>query len=251
MTADPCGATSMLVQAELDGELDAAETVRLSAHLETCASCTALRAELAALSARLRGGVTRHAAPASLRAAFPVQVPQARRPVRSTWSHAVSFAGGMAVAAAAVLAVLPAHGDLTGEIVSAHIRALQPGHLVDVESTDQHTVKPWFDGRLDFAPMVRDLAPQGFPLAGARLDYLAGRPVAALVYRRRLHVIDVFVWPPGRADDRAGGRAGSDGTVQGYRVVAWVQDGMSYQAVSDLNGAELAEFVQLLRAPGP
>ena len=243
MTVDPCGDSAMLVQAELDGELDAAEALHLSAHLETCPDCAALRTELAALSARLRDGVTRHVAPASLRAAIPVRLPEVRRPVRPAWGHAISFGAGLAAAAVVALAVLPAHGDLAGEIVSAHIRALQPGHLVDVESTDQHTVKPWFDGRLDFAPTVRDLAPQGFPLAGARLDYLAGHPVAALVYRRRLHVIDVFVWPSGRA--------GSDAAVQGYRVVAWVQDGLSYQAVSDLNGAELAEFVQLLRAPGP
>ena len=243
MSARTCGSTHLLVQAELDGELDAGEVAMLSAHLETCPDCAGLQSELAGLSARLRSQASRHAAPAALRtslhAAIPAHPMQTAR--RTPWAYAASFGTGVAAAASVAFAVLPGRIDLTAETVSAHIRALQPGHLVDVESTDQHTVKPWFDGRLDFAPTVRDLADQGFPLAGARLDYLAGRPVAAMVYRRRLHLIDVFVWPSGSA--------GPGGTIQGYHVVGWMQDGMNHQAVSDLNAAELAEFVRLLQAP--
>ena len=137
--------------------------------------------------------------------------------------------------------VLPAGVGAMPDVVAAHIRALQPGHLVDVASTDRHTVKPWFDGRLDYAPPVRDFAGAGFPLVGGRLDYVAGRPVAALVYGRQKHLIDVFVWP--------GASAGSGGAVQGYNVIAWAQGGMNYRAVSDLNARELGELAGLLRRP--
>lgn len=243
MTADPCGEMHLLVQAELDGELDAAGVAALVGHLQGCPDCAALQAELGELSARLKGGLTRHAAPASLAAAILAQRP-VPRPARRRWlgwGHGASFGAGMALAAAiAGFIVLPDRGGLVPDIVAAHIRALQPGHLVDVASTDQHTVKPWFDGHLDFSPPVRDLATQGFPLVGGRLDYLADRPVAALVYRHDKHLIDVFVWP--------GDRAGVDETVQGYNVKSWIGEGMNYRAVSDLNTTELGQFVRLMRA---
>jgi anti-sigma factor RsiW len=243
MTAEPCIDMHLLVQAELDGELDAASAAALATHVEGCPGCAALQTELGLLSTQLRGGLTRHAAPASLRAAIlaqrPAFAPTRRRP---SWGHGASFGAGMAVAATiAAFIVLPDKGGVVPDIVAAHIRALQPGHLVDVASTDQHTVKPWFDGRLDYAPPVRDFAAQGFPLVGGRLDYLADRPIAALVYRRDKHLIDVFVWP--------GDRATADSTTQGYNVAGWTQDGMNFRAVSDLNAAELADFVRLLRTP--
>jgi anti-sigma factor RsiW len=229
----------LLVQAELDGELDTASAAALAAHVAGCDRCASLRSELWALSARLREGLPRHAAPASLRSAIAAQQP--RRPMR--WGHTASFGAGMALAAGiAAFIVLPDRTSMDADSVAAHIRALQPGHLMDVESTDRHTVKPWFAGRLDYAPPVRDFAAQGFPLIGGRLDYLAGRPVAALVYRRDKHLIDVFVWP--------GVRSGTDETIQGYNVIAWSQDGMNFRAVSDLNAKEMADFARLMRAPG-
>jgi len=124
-------------------------------------------------------------------------------------------------------------------VVADHIRALQPGHLLDVASTDQHTVKPWFDGRLDFAPPVKNLKADGFPLAGGRLDYLAGRAVAALVYGRRQHTINLFVWP---SNDSAGSGQGSR---NGYNFQRWSLDGMALWAVSDISAQELAEFVRI------
>ena len=129
-------------------------------------------------------------------------------------------------------------------MVASHIRALQPGHLSDVASTDQHTVKPWFDGRLGYAPPVKDLKAEGFPLAGGRLDYLAGRPVAALVYQRSQHVVELFAWPDGGHLDH--GPAAS--SRSGYNFLRWSQDGMAFWAVSDLNAQELADFVRLWRA---
>lgn len=242
MSGDACGDMRLLAQAEMDGELDAAGSVALAAHLRGCPDCTAARDEVGVLSIRLREGVTRHAAPASLRAAILAQQPAAARRRWPVWGHGASFGAGLALAAVvAGFMVAPERGGVVPDVVAAHIRALQPGHLVDIASTDQHTVKPWFDGRLDYAPPVRDFAAQGFPLMGGRLDYLANRPVAALVYHHDKHLIDVFVWP--------GKQAEADSAAQGYNVMAWVRDEMTYRAVSDLNAGELATFAGLMRAP--
>ena len=236
MTGDSCMEKQLLIQAELDGELDAAGAAALAAHVRDCADCAALQANLAALSARMREGVTRFAAPASLRGAVRA------KPAMRYWGYGATFGAGMAVAAGlAAIFVLPAGVGAMPDVVAAHIRALQPGHLLDVASTDRHTVKPWFDGRLDYAPPVRDFAAAGFHLLGGRLDYVTGGPVAALVYGRDKHLIDVFVWP--------GAQAASDGEVQGYNVIAWSQGGMNYRAVSDLNRRDLASLAALLRAP--
>src|SRR5205085_811774 len=130
---------------------------------------------------------------------------------------------------------------LTEQILAGHVRALQPGHLEDVASDDRHTVKPWFDGRIDFAPPVKDLAAQRFPLKGGRLDYLAGRPVAALVYQRDKHLIDLFVWP---AADSGAAAAPTTALRQGYNLVHWMQNGMNFWAVSDVEAAQLREFAE-------
>jgi anti-sigma factor RsiW len=147
---------------------------------------------------------------------------------------------GLGAACAAVLALLlltPAMPPgLTDQIVAGHVRALQPGHLQDVASEDRHTVKPWFDGRLDFAPPVKDLAAARFPLTGGRLDYLDGRPVAALVYQRDKHVINLFVWPG------AGDGPPQTAERQGYNIVHWSQGGMNFWAVSDVELSQLKEF---------
>jgi anti-sigma factor RsiW len=236
-----CETARLLLQAELDGELDAAAAVALGEHVADCAECATLRDELAALSLRARTELTRHAAPDRLRQAIlamrPAAEPRARR---RPWGHGASFAAGMALAAGIAVVVLLPRAAPVPDLVAAHIRALQPGHLMDVVSTDQHTVKPWFDGRLDYAPPVRDFAAQGFPLIGGRLDYVAGRPVAVLAYRRAKHLIDLFVWP-GTGPD-------ASRTARGYNVVAWSQDGMAFRAVSDLNASELQDFAALWRA---
>jgi anti-sigma factor RsiW len=199
------------------------------------------------LSAELRTDLPRYSAPEKLRAALRAQLPAAPVvPFRPRPRRALGLAGVGAIAiAATVLLLLPQRGTGVDEAVSSHIRALQPGHLTDVLSTDQHTVKPWFDGRIDYAPPVRDFAAAGFPLLGGRLDYLAGRPVAALVYGRDKHVIDLYVWPA------SGSAAPSARSVNGYNVVGWAAGGMRFQAVSDLNPTELAQFAGLWRETAP
>jgi len=141
---------------------------------------------------------------------------------------------------------IPSHEDLiAGEVVSSHVRSLmEPNHILDVPSTDQHTVKPWFNGKLDFSPAVENLADQGFPLIGGRLDYMDGRSVAALVYRRNQHYINLFIWPSSGAQDRAQ----SPVRRQGYSLIQWYKAGMEYWAVSDLNEAELGQFAEIIRS---
>ena len=262
MTGETCAEMQLLIQADQDGELAPAEAARVAAHLDTCAACAGVQARLLALSGRLRRELPYHAAPDALRAVVRARIaamatPQAAAPApavapRAAWwsrlarprrGFGLPFGAGVALAASlALLVALPRDGGgLPDAVVAGHIRALQPGHLMDVASGDQHTVKPWFDGRLDFAPPVKDLKEAGFPLVGGRLDYLAGRPVAALVYQRRQHVIDLFVWLDGGhfdSDPAATNRSG-------YNSVRWSRDGMTLWAVSDLSAGELADFVRL------
>jgi anti-sigma factor RsiW len=157
----------------------------------------------------------------------------------------------MPVAASAMVAVLAvfvafnqvADNQLTNEVVSSHIRSRMANHLTDVASSDQHTVKPWFAGKVDFAPPVIDLKEQGFPLQGGRLDYLQNRVVAAEVYKRNDHVINLFVWPA------SGNRSTTKklSVAKGYNVISWEDSGMNYAAVSELNAVELREFADLLK----
>jgi anti-sigma factor RsiW len=236
----------LLVQAEFDGELDAAEAARAMHHRASCAVCRAAYAEFEAARALLRADAPYHRAPESLRRAIVAGLGE-KTPLRARtpawWRDGASFGLGAAMAAAiALLVIAPAQQDLIDQVVAGHVRALQPGHLEDVVSTDQHTVKPWFDGRLDFAPPVKDLAAKNFPLLGGRLDYLGGREVAALVYGRDKHLIDLFIWPD---RDRL---TPSSGARQGYNVVHWSGGGMNFWAVSDLEAGELRAFSQQWQA---
>jgi len=251
MTAEPACDKVLLVQAELDGELDAAAAAALAAHRATCPVCQAAAAELAKARALIGGASLRQLMPDEVRARIVAQIAAARPRAPAAgaawtgwrqwwWPSSAGFGLGAACAAAlALLVLLPrSSGEFADQLVASHIRALQPGHLEDVASSDHHTVKPWFDGRVDFAPPVKDLAAERFPLRGGRLDYVGGRPVAALVYQRDKHVIDLYVWPsasvamaPPESIER-----------QGYNVVHWVQGGMALWAVSDLEIAQLREF---------
>jgi anti-sigma factor RsiW len=246
---DACGMV-LLVQAEFDGELDAAQAAQLQAHRVSCPECQAAEAALARSRELLQGELyapmpeaLRQRLLAQARAAqpWPARPPSIGSRFRR-WGHpAVGFGVGAACAAVlAFLIVVPGEQGLSEQIVAGHVRALQPGHLEDVASTDQHTVKPWFLGKIDFAPPVKDLAAAGFPLKGGRLDYIDGRSVAALVYQRDKHIINLFVWPTGTAL----GAVSSPETAErnGYNVVHWTQDGMNFWAVSDVERKQLRDF---------
>jgi len=244
-----CDDAAVLVHALADGELDASHAREVEAH---AASCTACAAELAAaqdMKRALGASNLRFAAPASLRMRIEGAIPKPQ-PAANRRTLLKGFALGSAMSAIAAsgigFVVLREASDnrLMGDAISAHLRALQGEHLTDVLSTDQHTVKPWFNGKLDLAPPVPDLTAQGFTLIGGRLDFLDGKPVAALVYRRRAHVIDVFVGQElGSAPD-----APDLSVMQGFNVLRWREGGLSVIAVSDLNRDELEDFAVKFRA---
>lgn len=243
MTARDC-AMALLNQADFDGELDAARSAEIAAHRETCAACRAAYDEMTALRAMARAEGLTFAAPAAL----GVRYVRARGPARSAWLRGggIGFALGAAAAAVLFFAVqtpAPDSADWIAQAVDDHVRSLQPGHLEDVVSTDKHTVKPWFDGRIDFAPPVKDLAAQQFPLKGGRLDYLYGQSAAALVYEHGKHAINLFVRPVRAADS-----APATGGRSGYNLVRWTEHGMGFVAVSDLEADQLADFVARWRA---
>jgi mycothiol system anti-sigma-R factor len=233
----------------LDGELDAAETAAIAAHLKACAGCAASLDRLRALRAAVRAELASYRAPDTLRMRVRDAVREAAPAVSPSRQSAWSW---LAVAAAVVLAVVgtwkvaadrAATTIVTEEVLAAHVRSLMPGHLTDVLSSDQHTVKPWFNGKLDFSPPVTDQAAAGFPLEGGRLDYVGDRPVAALVYARRLHHINVFIWP---SRDTAPRSSATRAERNGYHFYRWAEGGMTFWAVSDLSQAELGDFVRLL-----
>jgi anti-sigma factor RsiW len=202
----------------------------------------------------LRSHATRYRASPALQSAVRTEITlqsAAARPrvaaARRRWpawaSVGLGFALGLVLSATGVLVAGRAADSerLEAELVGNHVRALMVSHLTDVASSDQHTVKPWFQGKLDYSPPVKDLRAEGFPLLGGRLDYVAGKPVAALVYRRNGHFINMFVWPASRAP------LSEVSERQGYNVVRWSHDGMAYAAVSDLNRNELRAFSELMR----
>ena len=232
------------LDAYVDRELDPQTTARLRAHLDECDACR-LRVEERETLGRLVRATPYHVAPPQLRARVAIHA--GRRlslPSLSMWAAAAVLVVSVASGVLLLRSARSTRGDVaTDEAVNSHVRSLMAGHLFDVQSTDQHTVKPWFLGKLDFAPPVVDLAAAGFPLVGGRLDYLDGRAAAALVYQRRQHTINVFIIPD--AERRATTEANS---IRGFHVRHWTNGGMAFWAVSDLNDAELSEFVRSLQA---
>ena len=243
-----CPDKSVLLHGMLDGELDVVGALAFEAHLKECPDCAAEYRRQQTIRAALRQPEMRDRAPDALRQRImaslqPPAVPWWRR-LLGQWRLGDWRLGGAGAAALAMalllLVALPRGGDddLTRQLVDSHVRSLLAEHLVDVVSSDRHTVKPWFVGKIDAAPPVVDLAAQGYPLVGGRLDYLDRRTVAALVYRRREHVINLFVWPqPGAAD-----AAVTAEMEEGYSLLRWVRSGLVFWAVSDIDLPELRAF---------
>ena len=247
-----CKEVCELLPTYADGELDAARARELERHLSSCASCAAQLSELRALKKAVITHPPYHRMPgdfrARLRASLPREVRE-RPPRRQPWlSLGAALAAGIALTLGTnvFFASRGVTDQLSDELVACHVRSLLADHLSDVASSDRHTVKPWFVGKLDFAPPVRDLAPD-FPLIGGRLDYINGHNVAALIYKHRAHTINLFVWPAQSATNTDA----QPMARKGYNLVHWTSDGMNWWAVSDADAATLASFAQTLRAPAP
>jgi anti-sigma factor RsiW len=244
-----CPQARPLIEPYADGELDAAAILELEKHIHDCPACALAWRNVQDLKKALKQDALFFTAPTELRRAIKTEL-HSQFETRSRWSSwnwnwltaaTTSLATAcLALLLTATLTRPSAQQQLTQEIVSSHIRSLMASHVLDVVSTDQHTVKPWFNGKLDFSPPVKDLAAQEFPLIGGRLDYLNGRSVAALVFHRNKHVINLFIWPVNEKNSKPVVAA----SIQGYNVIHWTNAEMTFWAVSDLNGKELLEFVQ-------
>jgi anti-sigma factor RsiW len=226
--------------------------VETEEHLRSCDACARIVQSQQALRSALESDELYFRAPAELERKIRMAVGQPERSFRAPRPRVPGWIGAaLAAAAAVVLAVLllpilsrrSSTERIAQDVLSAHVRSLLPGHLTDVPSSEQHTVKPWFAGKLAFSPPVVDLSAEGFPLVGGRLDYAAGRQVAALVYRRGGHVINLFVWPS--ESGRGSGEAAA--SRQGYNVLHWTQSQIDFWAISDANPTELGQFVGLIR----
>lgn len=249
-----CKETRDLLPAHADRELGLRDAAEIDRHLQTCPACQGELARQNALRAVVKKHATRFAAPPQLesriQAALTSESPLV--PVKKwTWHWSWLNAGAALASIFALvwsiglyLAVPSVDDLLADEVVSSHVRSLMVNHIADVASSDQHTVKPWFNGKLDFSPTVTDFTAQGFPLVGGRLDYLHGRAVAAVVYRHRQHLINAYVWP---ASAGAKDSAVQTLTRNGFNVARWKQNGMAYWVISDLNPHDLMTLVQMLR----
>jgi anti-sigma factor RsiW len=240
----PCEDKVLLLGALIDGELDAANVMALEQHVKTCPGCAEALADLASVRALTSIKGVGYSAPEPFRRRLKIALDAESRPVRAPspqrrgapWRIWTAGAGVATLAAAAIVftGIQTGPGPLADELVNEHVRSMMETHLVDIPTSDRHVVKPWFDGKVAFAPTVIDFADKGFPLVGGRLDYVARQRAAALVYRRRLHVINVFVWPASGRDVFA-----RDRTVNGYNLVHWTAGGLNYWAVSDLDPSDL------------
>ncbi len=251
-----CQRAQELIHAYLDDELDLVRSLEVEEHTQECETCALAYRSQTTLRSSLKDDSLYYAAPEKLKKRIQSSLRKEARPKVSqltfSWrwltvgaSLAFMLLIGVVAWRLAPRFMRPSGDELlTQEVVSDHVRSLQmPGHLTDVLSSDQHTVKPWFDGKVDFAPPVKDFASQDFRLYGGRLEYLNYRPVATLIYQRRLHYINLFIWPAEQA--------GSTGEVaiqsQGYNLIHWSGSGMNFWAISDLNNVELREFARLVQ----
>ena len=255
--------TPEALSAYIDGELTPDRAREVAEHLTACGQCSSEYETLLATVAALRANLEPYTAPDVLRARVrtaiastptaadgdevPARRPRSRR--ATSWAAAVAATVLVSAGLGSGVTLLVAHGrsvapEIASEVLASHVRSLMPDHLTDVRSSDQHNVKPWFNGRLDYSPNVPRLEDQGFPLVGGRVDYIGGRPVAVVVYARRQHMINVFSWPT-----RLGDSPLAASSTNGYNMIHWRSKGSERWVVSDLNATELRSFVDLLASP--
>jgi anti-sigma factor RsiW len=251
-----CKETQELLSGYYDSELDLIRSLEVEKHLQQCVSCSDKLKTYGVLSNLTGGASLYHSAPAGLRDRVRAGLrKEEKETVRKFSTRNLRW-----LAYAASIAFVFFLGWMTGrfgpspsmeeslnqDVLSNHVRSLMPGHLTDVESSNQHTVKPWFNGKVDFSPMVKDFSDRGFPLVGGRLDYLNHRTVPVLIYARNKHFINVFIWPSSGKTNTVPKAT----TLQGYHIFQWVSSGNTHYVVSDLNETELREFVKLLQTAG-
>lgn len=254
-----CQQCQNLLDAHLDRELDLRTDAEVTAHVEHCQDCASRLSNKQTLANQLGSEHMYHTAPEGFEQRIRTQLaqeakvttikPRRKRRRWDMWTTAVASAACASLITLGVLRMAPMSVSsfpsdaLANEMVASHIRSLMVDHLTDVSSSDRHTVKPWFNSKLDFSPRVRDFTSNGFPLVGGRLDYIDGRTVSALVYRHRQHIINLYTWATGNTSDRKPALK----TNHGYHLVNWQTNGMHYCLVSDLNARELKEFARLIR----
>jgi anti-sigma factor RsiW len=245
---DRCSHWELMLHGFMDGELDAAHSLEFEQHLATCPHCAEQLERFQALKQVVSQKGVRWRAPDHVRAqvlaAITHEAAKQVQPAVSAWDKVFGlvrqwlFVPSLAALAASLLLVLAPVQNRTSipeEVVAGHVRSLLVNHLTDVATSDQHTVKPWFNGKIDFSPPVVDLVSQGFPLVGGRVDYINGRVVAALIYKRRSHFINVFVWPAPPGGTTTTSR-------DGYNIENWSKDGLTFWAVSDVAAEDINRF---------
>ncbi|MEB0047819.1 MULTISPECIES: anti-sigma factor [unclassified Pseudomonas] len=238
-----CTVCQTLIHGYLDQELDSPKATKVAEHLAGCVECARLHDEERLLIAGVKRQVPYYPAPTTLTASVLEQTKARTRPFARVrrWLAPAFSATALAFAVMLYVAMPPGDQPLMEEAVSSHVRSLMGEHLNDVVSSDRHTVKPWFTGKLDFSPPVFDYSAQGFPLLGGRLDYLQHQTTAALAYGRAKHIINVFILPTASAD-----KPRQSQLIRGFNVVSWQQHQMRFVVVSDLEKSELETFSQLL-----
>jgi anti-sigma factor RsiW len=251
-----CQETRGLIDGYMDTELDLVKSLEIEKHLRECQACARVYESQLRLRSAIKDSALYFKAPAKLHKRIQSSLReegQTKAPQRAWQWRWLTLGASLAFVALIVLFIWkvgfqpgssPEENLLAQEIVSNHVRSLMVDHLIDVQSSDQHTVKPWFDGKLDFSPPVTDLTAQGFSLIGGRLEYLENRAVAAVVYQRRQHFINLFIWPATQHAETTERTV----TRQGYNLIYWNKSGMTYWAVSDINASELQEFVRLVQS---
>jgi anti-sigma factor RsiW len=244
-----CNDTQELIGAYIDGELDLVRSLDIEGHLHECSACSREYKNHRALYLAIQGGQLYFDPPPGLEKRIRAGLGRAGRSEKgrslTSWRWAIAgaaVAAGLAILlSVSLILTLNRPGDMVArDVASSHIRSLITGHSMDVESNDQHNVKPWFNGKIDFSPPVKELTDIGFNLKGGRIDYVDNRQVAVVVYGRRQHAIDLYIWPSNRESKTSEASA----NLQGYNMIHWTKGGMTFWAVSDLNAAELHDFVK-------